>query len=150
MLGGAIMGLAGAMQGHFIGFIAPENYLSALTFQVWAMLIIGGSGNNRGAILGAVVVWGFWSLSGASLSCCRPGRAPGARRRAADRRDRRGARRVLLVRPRGLLGEENCFALHKRLARDHAARIAEAAGLPRHTQPRYDPRAGRTLWPRRS
>ena len=27
-LGGAIMGLAGAMQGHFIGFIAPDNYVS--------------------------------------------------------------------------------------------------------------------------
>ena len=52
VLGGAIMGLAGAMQGHFIGFIAPDNYLSALTFQVWAMLIVGGAGNNRGALLG--------------------------------------------------------------------------------------------------
>ena len=49
-----IMGLAGAVQGHFIGFIAPDNYLSALTFQVWAMLIVGGAGNNRGALLGAV------------------------------------------------------------------------------------------------
>ncbi len=39
---------------HFIGFIAPDNYLSTLTFQVWAMLIVGGSGNNRGALLGAV------------------------------------------------------------------------------------------------
>ena len=48
------MGLAGAVQAHFIGFIAPENYLPMLTFQVWAMLIVGGSGNNRGAILGAV------------------------------------------------------------------------------------------------
>ena len=58
MLGSAIMGLAGAVQGHFIGFIAPDNYLSALTFQVWAMLIVGGAGNNRGALLGAIVVWG--------------------------------------------------------------------------------------------
>ena len=74
-------GSGGAMQGHFIGFIAPENYLSALTFQVWAMLIIGGSGNNRGAILGAVVVWGFWTLSGAAGrgDCSR--RVPGARAR---------------------------------------------------------------------
>ena len=34
-----------------------------LTFQVWAMLIVGGSGNNRGAILGAVLVWGLWAGS---------------------------------------------------------------------------------------
>ena len=33
------------------------------TFLVWIMLILGGSGNNRGAILGAVVIWGIWSLS---------------------------------------------------------------------------------------
>ena len=59
-IGGGIMGLAGAVQAHFIGFIAPENYLPMLTFQVWAMLIVGGSGNNRGAILGAVLVWGLW------------------------------------------------------------------------------------------
>ena len=67
------MGLAGAVQAHFIGFIAPENYVSTMTFQVWAMLIIGGSGNNRGALLGAVLVWGLWSVSGALLAAFVPG-----------------------------------------------------------------------------
>ena len=71
-LGSAIMGLAGAMQGHFIGFIAPDNYLSALTFQVWAMLIVGGAGNNRGAVVGAIVVWGLWSASSALISAVAP------------------------------------------------------------------------------
>jgi branched-chain amino acid transport system permease protein len=33
------------------------------TFLVWIMLILGGSGNNRGAILGAAVVWIIWSVS---------------------------------------------------------------------------------------
>ncbi|MCZ6604664.1 MAG: branched-chain amino acid ABC transporter permease, partial [Alphaproteobacteria bacterium] len=33
------------------------------TFIVWVMLIAGGSGNNRGAILGALVIWGIWSGS---------------------------------------------------------------------------------------
>jgi branched-chain amino acid transport system permease protein len=73
VLGAAVMELAGAVQAHFIGFIAPENYLSALTFQVWAMLIVGGSGNNRGAVLGAVVVWGLWSLSGFAVSAISSG-----------------------------------------------------------------------------
>jgi branched-chain amino acid transport system permease protein len=105
VLGSAILGLGGAMQGHFIGFIAPENYLSALTFQVWAMLIVGGSGNSRGAILGAVVVWGFWTLSGALVGSLVP----------ADLQARSAALQivaigvalsaVLLLRPRGLLGE---------------------------------------------
>ena len=105
VLGSAILGLAGAMQGHFIGFIAPENYLSALTFQVWAMLIIGGSGNNRGAILGAIVVWGFWTLSGALVAALVPGEFQA--RSAALQIVAIGVAlsAVLLARPRGLLGE---------------------------------------------
>ncbi|MGV8954830.1 MAG: branched-chain amino acid ABC transporter permease [Cypionkella sp.] len=67
-LGGAIMGLAGAVQTHFIGFIAPGNFLPMVTFQVWAMLVVGGSGNNRGAILGAVLVWAIWAMSGAVIA----------------------------------------------------------------------------------
>lgn len=90
-LGGAIMGLAGAAQAHFIGFIAPDNYQPTLTFQVWAMLIVGGSGNNRGAILGAVLVWGnlgdVGERRGGAVSGCRTG----ARRLSADRHDRIGA-----------------------------------------------------------
>jgi branched-chain amino acid transport system permease protein len=105
VLGGALMGLAGAMQGHFIGFIAPDNYLSALTFQVWAMLIVGGAGNNLGALLGAVLVWGIWSASSALTAVLFP---PEQQARAA-------ALEIvligvllaatLLVRPRGILGE---------------------------------------------
>lgn len=63
-VGGGVMGLAGAVQAHFIGFIAPDNYLPTLTFQVWAMLMVGGSGSNRGAVLGSIVVWAIWVGSG--------------------------------------------------------------------------------------
>ena len=63
-VGGAVMGLAGAVQAHFIGFIAPDNYVPTLTFQVWAMLMVGGSGSNRGAVMGAVVVWAVWIGAG--------------------------------------------------------------------------------------
>ena len=31
------------------------------TFLIWVMLIIGGSGNNLGALLGAFLVWTIWS-----------------------------------------------------------------------------------------
>lgn len=64
-VGGAIMGLGGAVQAHFIGFIAPNNYLPTLTFQIWAMLMVGGSGSNRGAVLGTLVVWAIWVGAGA-------------------------------------------------------------------------------------
>ncbi len=72
-VGGAVMGLAGAVQAHFIGFIAPDNYLPTLTFQVWAMLMVGGSGSNRGAVLGAIVVWAIWVGSGALTAALVPG-----------------------------------------------------------------------------
>ena len=64
VIGSMLMGLGGAVYAHFVGFIAPDDFLPILTFQLWAMLIVGGSGNNRGAILGAYVVWGFWSAAG--------------------------------------------------------------------------------------
>ena len=105
-LGAAIMGLAGAIQGHFIGFIAPDNYLSALTFQVWAMLIIGGAGNNLGALLGSVVVWGLWSASSAAVSAIFP---PEQQARAASLEIVMIGvllAFILVVMPRGLLGEK--------------------------------------------
>lgn len=71
-VGGAVMGLAGAVQAHFIGFIAPDNYLPTLTFQVWAMLMVGGSGSNRGALLGAIVVWAIWVGSGSVTAALVP------------------------------------------------------------------------------
>jgi branched-chain amino acid transport system permease protein len=111
-LGGAIMGLAGAAQAHFIGFIAPDNYLPTLTFQVWAMLIVGGSGNNRGAILGAVVVWALWALSGSVIGSVFPA---GWQARAAALQIALigvGLCAILLWRPRGILGERRIVSRH--------------------------------------
>ena len=71
-VGGALMGLAGAVQAHFIGFIAPDNYVPMLTFQVWVMLIVGGSGSNIGAVVGSVLVWAIWVGSGALTSVMFP------------------------------------------------------------------------------
>lgn len=111
-IGGAIMGLAGAVQAHFIGFIAPDNFSPTLTFQVWAMLIVGGSGNNRGAILGAVVVWGLWALSGSAIAALFP----------ADQQARAAALQIVMIglglcaillwRPRGILGEVRVISRH--------------------------------------
>jgi branched-chain amino acid transport system permease protein len=109
-IGGAIMGLAGAAQGHFIGFIAPDNYLPILTFQVWAMLIVGGSGNNRGAILGAVLVWGLWALSAAAVSAFVPAEQQA---RAASLQIVMigvGLCLILLLRPRGILSASSALA----------------------------------------
>jgi branched-chain amino acid transport system permease protein len=103
-LGGAVMGLAGAVQGHFIGFIAPDNYLPTLTFQVWAMLIAGGAGRNLGALLGGVLVWAIWVGAGAATSTLFP---PAEQARAASLQMAATGLLlcvVLLWRPHGVVG----------------------------------------------
>jgi branched-chain amino acid transport system permease protein len=112
VLGAMVMGLAGAVYAHFVGFIAPEDFLPILTFQVWTMLIVGGSGNNRGAILGAIVVWAIWTASGALLDVFV---SPGFKARAAALQIAAigiALAAVLLLRPRGLLGEEIVVSRH--------------------------------------
>ncbi|SIT07518.1 amino acid/amide ABC transporter membrane protein 2, HAAT family [Roseivivax lentus] len=66
--GSVIMGMAGGLYATFYAFVSPQDVLPILTFQIWAMLIVGGAGNNRGAILGAFLMWGAWTASGWALS----------------------------------------------------------------------------------
>ena len=62
--GSVLMGLAGGLMAHYIKFIGPgATEPLTTTFLVWVMLIAGGSGNNRGAVLGAFLLWGIWSFS---------------------------------------------------------------------------------------
>ena len=105
VIGSMLMGLGGALYAHFVGFIAPEDFLPILTFQIWAMLIVGGAGNNRGAVIGALVVWGFWSAAGGVLRDWIP-QAEQARA-AALQVVLIGVliAGALLLRPRGLLGK---------------------------------------------
>ena len=68
VIGAAIMGAGGGLYVSYTAFVSPQDLLPILTFQVWAMLIVGGAGNNRGAVLGAVLIWGAWTLSGFALT----------------------------------------------------------------------------------
>jgi branched-chain amino acid transport system permease protein len=115
VIGAMVMGLAGALYAHFVGFVAPEDFLPILTFQVWTMLVVGGPGNNRGAITGALAVWALWTLSGAALAALLPQEYQA--RGAALQTVMIGLVLVgmLLVRPRGLLGEEIVVSTHARL-----------------------------------
>ncbi len=65
VIGSAIMGLAGALFAQHLRLIEPTNTFDSakVTFLVWVMLIAGGSGNNRGAMLGAFLIWTIWSSS---------------------------------------------------------------------------------------
>ena len=112
VIGSMAMGLAGAIYAHFIGYIAPEDFLPILTFQVWTMLVVGGSGNNRGALLGGVLVWALWSGTGALVSAVLPQemQARGAALQVALIGCVLAV--VLVVRPRGLAGEETLVSRH--------------------------------------
>ncbi len=60
-IGGMIMGFAGALWSHNIRAISPAGFTDLLgTFLIWVMVMVGGSGNNRGVILGAFVVGFLW------------------------------------------------------------------------------------------
>lgn len=112
VLGSTLMGLAGALYVGFIGFVSPFDFLPILTFQIWAMVIVGGSGNNKGALLGALVIWGIWAASGVLIAKLVP---PAYAAQG-------GAVQVILIglllvasllfRPRGLIGEVPVVSRH--------------------------------------
>lgn len=115
VIGSAVMGLGGALDAGFIGYVSPEDFMPILTFQIWSMLIVGGSGNNKGAVLGAVLMWAVWTLSGSAAQALLP----------AAMQIKGGALQVILIglvlmvvlvlRPRGLIGEDAVVS--------HAARV---------------------------
>jgi branched-chain amino acid transport system permease protein len=61
ILGSAICGVAGAMMTTLDGLLTPGTYQPLrFTFLIWVMVIVGGSGNNWGAVLGGFLIWFFW------------------------------------------------------------------------------------------
>ena len=61
VLGSAVVGIAGAMMVTYDGLFTPGSYRPMrYTFLIWVMVIVGGSGNNFGAILGGFAVWFLW------------------------------------------------------------------------------------------
>ncbi len=113
VLGAVIMGIGGALYAHYMIAIDYSHFdpLYA-TFLVWVMLMLGGSGNNKGAILGAFLTWGIWTGTTfvideirpllASISPALPARAPYFRFLLVSLL----LIGILLFRHRGILGEE--------------------------------------------
>ena len=61
ILGSAICGIAGAMMTTLDGQLTPGTYQPLrFTFLIWVMVIVGGSGNNFGAVLGGFLIWFLW------------------------------------------------------------------------------------------
>ncbi len=125
VLGAVIMGVGGAIFAYSRGAVGPTTFEHFFaTFLFWAMLIAGGSGNNRGAVAGAFVIWGIWTIT--------------LRASAYDLPEVLQARifyirdfvigalivTVLLLRPRGLIPEERRVSawLDREMRRQRRAR----------------------------
>ena len=65
VIGSAIVGIAGALLVTYDGIFIPTGYQPLrFTFLIWVMVILGGSGNNMGSVLGAFIIWFIWIQSG--------------------------------------------------------------------------------------
>ncbi|MEA5553345.1 branched-chain amino acid ABC transporter permease [Anabaena cylindrica UHCC 0172] len=112
MLGGAIAGVAGAFFAWQLSAIYPDNFQPQLTFDAWIMVILGGSGNNIGTILGAVIYFAYDALTREFLPKIVPLDV-----------ERIGAFRVMFIglilmvlmiwRPQGILGKKEELTLGK-------------------------------------
>ncbi|MBN3874652.1 branched-chain amino acid ABC transporter permease [Nostoc sp. JL33] len=112
MLGGAIAGIAGAFFAWQLGAIYPDNFQPQITFDTWIMVILGGSANNVGTILGAVIFFAYDALTREVLPRIVP----------LDEA-RLGAFRIMVIglimmvlmiwRPQGILGKKEELTLGK-------------------------------------
>ncbi|MCG6138040.1 MAG: branched-chain amino acid ABC transporter permease [Nostoc sp. LLA-1] len=113
MLGGAIAGMAGAFFAWQLSAIYPDNFQPQLTFDAWIMVILGGSGNNIGTILGAVIFFTYDALTREYL--------PRIFTNLSS--DQLGAFRIMIIglilmvlmiwRPQGILGKKEELTLNK-------------------------------------
>ena len=120
VIGAALTGLAGGLYAHNTGFVSPQDFLPVLTFQFYAMVIVGGAGRHAGALLGTVVVWLLWGGSGQALATVLP----------VTMQAKAGAIRViviatallaiLLLRPSGLLAERVGAGRNRPMSRNNA------------------------------
>src|SRR5512137_610411 len=58
LLGAAICGLAGAMYSWYMTLALPSLFGMGVSFAAWIALILGGQGNNKGAVVGTIVLLG--------------------------------------------------------------------------------------------
>jgi branched-chain amino acid transport system permease protein len=106
VFGAMVMGVGGALYAHYTKAISPDVFTPLYgTFIIWVMLMAGGSGNNKGAVLGAFAIWGIW-IGTTFLTDLLPytlkARAPYIRFLLIGIL----LEIILIYRPQGLLGEE--------------------------------------------
>ena len=64
ILGSVLMGIGGAMLVSFQQIYDPGSFQPINhTFLIWVMVIVGGAGNNWGAVFGAMLIYITWMIS---------------------------------------------------------------------------------------
>lgn len=123
VVGAVIMGIGGGLYAHYMVSIDYSQFDPLYgTFLILVMLMLGGSGNNRGAILGAFVLWAIWTGTSFLVDALRPTLAA----ISSDLPQRSPYIRLLLIsalmlsivmfRPKGLVPEEKVVSLDRDLA----------------------------------
>jgi len=106
VFGAMVMGVGGGLYAHYTKAVSPDVFTPLYgTFIIWVMLMAGGSGNNKGALLGAYAIWGLWigtKFMTDFLPVAWKARGPYIRFLLIGLL----LEIILIRRPRGLLGEE--------------------------------------------
>jgi len=58
-IGSAIAGIAGSLYAQYVGYTCTRMFMPIVTFTAMVMCILGGVANNRGSILGALIMIGL-------------------------------------------------------------------------------------------
>ena len=106
MFGSGLAGAAGALWAIQLGFISPEQFASTLTFFAFTAVIIGGTANDRGVILGTAV---FWVINNGTRFVNDYFPSQYASQLAASRLIVIGVLLIVILyyRPQGILGEQD-------------------------------------------
>jgi branched-chain amino acid transport system permease protein len=78
-IGSFLAGVAGALWGHYVGYVTPEQFTLGLSISLLVMIIVGGLGSALGCVLGAVFVTLLPEVltAGATLFVADPGAVAG-------------------------------------------------------------------------
>tara|TARA_B100000029_G_scaffold509646_1_gene599306 strand:+ start:4273 stop:5658 length:1386 start_codon:yes stop_codon:yes gene_type:complete len=61
IFGSFLLGIGGAMLATLFLQFEPAGYNPLrFTFLIWVMVIVGGSGNNLGSVIGGLLIWFIW------------------------------------------------------------------------------------------
>lgn len=59
VIGSAMAGLAGGLVAIYFGTLTFRNFEPLITFFIFLIVVIGGTANNKGVILGSALYWAF-------------------------------------------------------------------------------------------